>query len=165
MSKYKDLIQDFENKNYEKIINNSKTLLKDKPNDLYLNIIIAKSFFKLRDFQTALRILSKLTQLYPNKFEPYYEIGNILRDLKNYDPSIKTYHLAYKINKKNFSLLNNIGSVYQLYNKPYLALKYYFKALGLERNNALLSFNIGSIYRELNQIELSREYLALIFRR
>lgn len=161
MSKYKDLIQDFENKNYEKIINNSKTLLKDKPNDLYLNIIIAKSFFKLRDFQTALRILSKLTQLYPNKFEPYYEIGNILRDLKNYDPSIKTYHLAYKINKKNFSLLNNIGSVYQLYNKPYLALKYYFKALSLERNNALLSFNIGSIYRELNKIELSREYLAL----
>ena len=147
MSKYKNLIQDFQNKNYQKIISNSKILLKDKPNDLYLNIIIAKSFYKLNDFQTALRILSKFTQLVPNRFEPYFEIGNILRDLKNYESSIKTYQLAYKRNKKNFSLLNNLGSVYQLNNKPYLALKYYYKAINLEKTNALLNFNIGSIYR------------------
>ena len=161
MSKYKNLIQDFQNKNYQKIISNSKILLKDKPNDLYLNIIIAKSFYKLNDFQTALRILSKFTQLVPNRFEPYFEIGNILRDLKNYESSIKTYQLAYKRNKKNFSLLNNLGSVYQLNNKPYLALKYYYKALNLEKTNALLNFNIGSIYRELNKVDLSKQYLAL----
>lgn len=160
-----EIIDEFNNNNFLKVISLSKNFVRSSPNYLLVNILLAKSFFKIKQIQQSLDILSHLTKLYPSDYRPLFELGNILRDLKNYRQSLRLYKMSLKLDSSNPSILNNIGTVYQYLDKTYLAIKYYSKAVDLEPKNSLFLFNLATTYRELNITNLALKLLnkAIIY--
>lgn len=159
MNNLNQIINEFNNNNFLKVISLSKNFIDKFPNNVQANILLAKSLFKINQIQQSLDVLSHLTKLYPSDYRPLFELGNILRDLKNYKQSLKLYKMAINLDRLNANILNNIGTVYQFLDKTHLAIKYYKKATDLEPKNSLFLFNLGTTYRELNFTNLALDFL------
>lgn len=141
---------------------------------------LAKQAESQNDYSTAIRCYSKLIKksLENGKADTVlcnglFDGGTCCANSNRYIEALQFYTLAIeqaeKCNKygTKLSCLNNIGSVYALFNDYERAAHYYEKAYGLalkRRNDkmlSILSINLVKIYSQLGRIAKAKEFLNL----
>ncbi len=100
----------------------------------------------------------------------YMSIGNVYKDLKDFEQAEFYYKTCIRIAESNdfqdvlAGVYNNIGSLSRMQGKGKVALDYYFKAVEMNKlsgNNRWLSYNynnIGNYYLDHKQYQLALDY-------
>ncbi|WP_426709982.1 tetratricopeptide repeat protein [Cetobacterium sp. SF1] len=76
--------------------------------------------------------------------------------------AIKYYNDAYKLDKKNKIVLEELGYLNYQLKKYNIAIKYYSEILQIDSNNKLALKNLGIIYYEIGDYSKSQYYLEKI---
>ena len=93
-----ELIILYENRSFEKLLNKAKILLKDYPNNYFINNICGMTHINLSNFQKSSDFFSKAIKINPNNFEAYNNLGTSLNYLGKFKESIASYKSALKFN-------------------------------------------------------------------
>jgi regulator of sirC expression with transglutaminase-like and TPR domain len=86
--------------------------------------------------------------LNPKNHIGWYNKGNLLRELKNYEEALQVYDQALTLKPEHQDTLLNKGNVYKDLNQYDMALMYYDQALKSDKNYARAYINKGVVYQE-----------------
>lgn len=88
-------------------------MLKDEPNDPFLNYAIALEFSKT-DVNQAIIYFEKLLQSHPDYIGTYYQFGKLLQDLNQNDKAESIFKIGIVVatEKPNFHALAELRTAY-----------------------------------------------------
>ena len=72
-------------------------MLKDEPNDSFLNYALALEYGKTEDFTKAIEIIETVLQRDPNYLGAYYQLGKYYECANDEENAINTYKKGIKI--------------------------------------------------------------------
>ena len=124
-----ELVSLYKNKSFEELLNKSKSLLKDYPNNYFINNICGMTYINLSNFQKASEFFSKAIEINPNNYEAHNNLATSLSYVGKFKESINSYKNALNINPNSAEILNNIGNTFKDLGKFDEAIDYYFKSL------------------------------------
>ena len=124
-----ELVSLYKNKSFEELLNKSKSLLKDYPNNYFINNICGMTYINLSNFQKASEFFSKAIEINPNNYEAHNNLATSLSYVGKFKESIDSYKNALNINPNSAEILNNIGNTFKDLGKFDEAIDYYFKSL------------------------------------
>jgi tetratricopeptide (TPR) repeat protein len=104
-------------------------------------------------FQDALRLFNEAAAIDSFKYEIYYHIGIIQKQLGNLKPAFMAYAKTIELNPHYIPAYNNLGIVYAASKEYTKAITVLHQGLALERNNPLLHFNYGVALMAHKQFE------------
>jgi len=142
---YKDAMEQFKNKNYDKAIELLNEVIKqDSKNvDAYANIAVI--YKNKKDYEKSFEYLNKAIKLNPRNENLHSNMGNLLRTIKNYKGALGAYSNAVKLNPKNPNNYNNLGILYEQMNDSNKAISAYKQAVKVDGNFSKAINNIGVI--------------------
>jgi tetratricopeptide (TPR) repeat protein len=124
--------------------------------DSYLGII--NSLIKLKDLSSAIKIIKKIKNIFPNNSEIFFKSCSIYEALFDYKNAISECKLSISFNPNTTNeKFFKIGDLYLLLNEPKEALKYYSK-IDYKINKTLLQERISNAYSMI-EIEQSKRFL------
>ena len=88
----------FEEKKYQDIINILTDETLDKANNAILYAYKARSYNGLEAYDNAVFCAKKALNIDPKLAMGYYSLGNIKRDIKQFDEAIENYNKAIELN-------------------------------------------------------------------
>ena len=97
-----DLLKVFETQDYLLAEKKAQSLVKKGFSDPWLCNILAVIFAKQEKFSLAAKYFKILTELFPNDYEGFFNLGNLYRDAKNYLKSKEYYLLSININPLHY---------------------------------------------------------------
>ena len=124
-----ELVSLYKNKSFEELLNKSKSLLKDYPNNYFINNICGMTYINLSNFQKASEFFLKAIEINPNNYEAHNNLATSLSYVGKFKESIDSYKNALNINPNSAEILNNIGNTFKDLGKFDEAINYYFKSL------------------------------------
>ena len=142
---YKDAIEQYKSKNYDKAIELFNEVLKqdDKNIDAYANIAVM--YKNKKDYKHSFEYLNKAIKLNPRNENLHSNMGNLLKEIKNYKGALGAYSNAVKLNPKNPNNYNNLGILYEKMNDSNKAISAYKQAVKVDGNFSKAINNIGVI--------------------
>jgi len=105
----------------------------------------------LKQYSEAELLLRKVTDINPNYFFAWYNLGMVLFEQKCFKESVEAFENAIKLDPKHYQTLFFLGKIYEIsgdYNK---AMDYYFNCLSI-MSNAELFRRLASINVKLNNL-------------
>ena len=87
-------------------------LEKNDPQDATLKLLIATSYFELKEYAKAMDITKKCLELSSNHHQAHHLLGNILRALKSPQDALKAYDEEIRINPNYPDVLNDKGILF-----------------------------------------------------
>ena len=144
---------------YIRSVKDYQILVKHKPSEPEYLLQLATNFVALGRPDTSLIILNSITENNPGYYKAYSKIGEIYgRRLGDINKSTEYLLKAYELNKKDISLLENIGVAYGMNGEYRKSIEFLEKALALDSNNANILMNISKSYELLGDNQKSLEY-------
>ena len=142
---YKDAIEQYKSKNYDKAIELFNEILKqdEKNIDAYANIAVM--YKNKKDYKNSFEYLNKAIKLNPRNENLHNNMGNLLKEIKNYKGALGAYSNAVKLNPKNPNNYNNLGILYEQVNDSNKAISAYKQAVKVDGNFSKAINNIGVI--------------------
>ena len=122
------------------------------PQVLNLSCIV---YHQLGDLNKALSNIKKAIQYNSNEIGFHINLGNILKDLKDYSSSKQAYNKALKINEKSVETLYNLGVMHTAQHQYTEAKFYYEKAITFDPTHKYAFDNLGTAYAELGKFDQS----------
>lgn len=110
----------------------------------------------------AIKEVKRATEINPNSFEAWYQLGLIYKDLvsvevENADThAITSFEMAAKIKPEYSETYLQMGAIYARTKNFESAIEYFIRAADIDSDNANIQYNIGLSYKELGDIESSR---------
>ena len=146
-------------KEYEILENSSHTLLMNGFSDPWLINIYAISLAKLKKYDTAKKHLNYLCENFKNAFDPFFNLGNLYRDVEDGDNALRFYLKAHNLDKTNIDCINEITKIYadkniekaKIYNK--FALKLNPKSSFAVQNSAQILLNTGEFENAISKFK------------
>lgn len=94
------------------------------------NVLNLLGYLKIQNnqFQDAIVHLIKATELYPNFFEAWFNLGLAYKNMEDFDNAIYAYKKAINIEPENTTAWFNLGNVYESKNETDSAVKAYEQA-------------------------------------
>ena len=123
-------------------------------NPRYADALINRGNVYLQDLHENERALSDFQQflkLSPEAWYGFYNLGNALKALQDYDLAIENYQLAIQLNPDFFDSYLNAGVALDKLKRYDLALKNYELVIALNPNYAEAHANYGDTLRSLNK--------------
>ena len=146
-----ELVSLYKNKSFEELLNKSKSLLKDYPNNYFINNICGMTYINLSNFQKASEFFSKAIEINPNNYEAHNNLATSLSYVGKFKESIDSYKNALNINPNSAEILNNIGKAYKILGRENESKLYFVKALD-EMNRIAKNLNEDDKVLFLNNI-------------
>ena len=137
-----------------------KIIYKDK-NNFDANLGLAILYYLDHKVLLSIKLFKKLIQNYPNRPETYYNFSNILIFQKNFKEAIVNLLNAYKIDKKNIKILENLAYLYFQTNNFEKVKKYSELGLKLDLQNYFIYNILGQVYFKQDDINKSIDYFKL----
>jgi Tfp pilus assembly protein PilF len=128
-------------------------LEKIDPKDATLKLLIATSYFELKEYAQAMDITKKCLELSPNHHQAHHLLGNILRALKSPQDALKAYDDEIRINPNYPDVLNDKGIVLFKLARENEALELFEKAIRLDASYADPLHNKAIILKRRAQFE------------
>jgi tetratricopeptide (TPR) repeat protein len=75
-------------------------MLKNEPNDSFLNYALALEFAKENNIVLAIEMIEKLINTNPNYVGAYYQLGKLYEQLNNFNQAVFTYQKGIVVAKK-----------------------------------------------------------------
>ncbi len=110
------------------------------------------------NFVEAKLIYKKIIKINPNFPNVYYNLGNILKDLGEFDRAIDCYQKVIKIEPKNVSALNNLGVLYREIKEYQKAIFYFNKVVAINPNLIIVYLNLGYAFWGLENLDKAKLY-------
>ena len=137
-----ELVSLYKNKSFEKLLNKSKSLLKNDPNNYFINNICGMTYVSLGNFHEASNFFVQAVKINPNNYEAHNNLATCLSYLGKFEESIKSYKKALKYNPNSAEIFNNLGNTYKDLGQFDEALSYYFRSLNVNLNFKIAKSNI-----------------------
>jgi len=96
--------------------------------------------------QQAVTLLEQAIALDPKATEPYYRLGLIYADMKDYEKAITYLQKVVEINPRYTNAYLNLGSAFGYLKQYDVALRCFLKALSLDTRNPKTYYNLGLTY-------------------
>ena len=152
---FKNAINFYENKEYDKAKKVCEDILDIQPNDLNATNLLAILNFHNKDFVQSIKFFEKAIEINPNISETYNNLGNVYYEFKQFNIAIENYNKALKI-KPNFALsYYNRAKALQEINQKQEAISDYDKAISINNNFSAAYKNLGNLYMELKILDKS----------
>ena len=149
-------------KNFEKVIEKTRKLLKKDPTQTIFYNLIGLSYRQLNNLEQAERVFNQGLKVNPNSASILVNLGAVYRAQEKYDEAKKTIKLALKINEKNFSALINYANILRELNQNLEAIDYYKKAMLINAENETLLINLAASYQIIGNFMESKKILNII---
>ena len=157
-----NLINEFNNSNFDEVYFTGKSILKDHYNDPIFLKLLGVTCFKLNKLDESIEYLSKSTKIKNDDFETYLNLGAALINKSEYLQAIKKLKRAIILNPNNEMSFNNIGIAYSKLNKNKEATNSFLKAIKINSNYLEAIYNVGLSYFVANKFEESKLYLSKV---
>jgi predicted O-linked N-acetylglucosamine transferase (SPINDLY family) len=141
-----DLLQKYNNQEFNSVIEKADELLKIYPNEYNLHNIQGASYAAIDKFERAIRCYENILKIDPNSAKAYFNIAVMYDKLDSPKNAIKNYKNAIKIKPDYADAQNNMGSAYKELGDLDIALNAYQKATQIQPNHAFAYNNMGNIY-------------------
>ncbi len=149
----------YANRNFEKVIQKTKILLKKDPKQAIFYNMIGLSYRQLNNNESAEKIFKLGLENNPKSTSILVNLGALYRNQEKYHEAKKNILLALEINEKNFSALVNYANILRDLNQNLEAIDYYRKALAIDNNNETLLINLAGSYQIIGEFEKSKKIL------
>ena len=143
-----DLLKTFESQDFFLAEKKAYTLLKEGFSDPWLCNILAVIFAKQKKYSFAAKYFKILTDLFPNDYESFFNLGNLYRDTKDICKSKEYYFLSLKKNPSHLETCFELAKIFFLE-------KQFDKALNLAERAAIINPNLFEVHDLIGQILFS----------
>ena len=140
-----DLLQKYNNREFNSVIEKADELLKIYPNEYNLHNIQGASYAAIDKFERAIRCYENILKIDPNSAKAYFNIAVMYDKLDSPKNAIKNYKNAIKIKPDYADAQNNMGSAYKELGDLDIALNAYQKAAKIQPNHSFAYNNMGNI--------------------
>jgi len=148
-----DLLEDYENKRYNKAEGMARSIIQRIPTHQLSWKILAATLKQTGRLEEALIASRKTVELVPNDAEALSNLGNVLQELGRLEEA-ETRYLATLALKPNFAeVYYNLGNVLQELGNLEEAEKSYKKAIKLKPSLAIAHNNLANILRKLDRLD------------
>ena len=157
-----DLLKTFEARDYLLAETKAQTLVRKGFSDPWLCNILAVIFAKQGKYSFAAKYFKILTELFPNDYESFFNLGNLYRDTKDISQSKEYYTLSLKKNPSHFETCFELAKIFFLEQKFDEALNYAKKSNKINPNSFEAHDLIGQILfstGRFNESQKKYEYL------
>ena len=141
---FKDIVNDFNIKQFDKAIGKLKKLSIIYPNEYYIVKLFASIYLKKSEWNNAIKYYEKLIVFNKEKFKIYNNLGLIFFKLGKINKSIDNFKKSIN-DLPNLTAYNNLGLAYNEIGKYSDAIKSYLTALDLDKNNKQSKKNLIKI--------------------
>ena len=159
------LINLYNSKRFEDVIQKGKILLKKYPDQIILYNAISLSLSSINKNDEALNILKQALTLQPNNIFVLNNLGLINGKLDKDDLSRKYYEKALSINNNFIDALVNLGNLELRENKPEKAEQYLKKALGLSKakeTDELIYMALGNYNQQIGNFKEAKNNFEMV---
>jgi len=146
--------------NYEKAIAQYENLVKENPDLQIASFELGKLFFKVKDFNEARKLFSKLVSINGQNPEYYYYLGETFRELEQSASSLVAYKNAVQIDSTHLRSLFQLGKYFTIKQERDNALRYVDTGLRFYENDislinlkALIYYNDGQYEKAIPWLE------------
>jgi len=146
------LINKFNSKRFDEVINDALILLKKKENDFLWNLL-GLSYQNSYHLQKSINCFENSIKLNPKNKSAYNNIGLSYKNLRIYPKAEENLLIALNLDENYIHAIVNLANVK---NETYYfieAISLYKRALKIEANNPLIHLNIANALQSLNDIE------------
>ena len=119
----------------------------------------ALEHYKRKDYKTAEVFCYKILSIDSSHFDSISLLANIFAIKRNFDKAKEFLEKAIKIQPKNTSILNNLGTAYKELGKSKEAINFYQKALEIDSNHSNANYNLGVEFYKLKELKKAKNYL------
>ena len=152
---FKNAINFYENKEYDKAKKVCEDILDIQPDDLNATNLLAILNFQNKDFVQSIKFFEKAIKINPNISETYNNLGNVYYEFKQFNLAIDNYNKAIKLNPNFVLSYYNRAKALQEINQKQEAISDYNKAISLKNNFSAAYKNLGNLYAELKILDKS----------
>jgi len=155
----------YNSKRFEDVIQKGKILLKKYPDQIILYNAISLSLSSINKDDEALDILKQALALQPNNIFVLNNLGLINGKLEKDDLSKKYYEKALSINNNFIDALVNLGNLELRENKPEKSEQYLKKALGLSKakeTDELIYMALGNYNQQIGNFKEAKNNFEMV---
>lgn len=131
------------------------------PNEAALHFLMGMCEFKLQKLSNSRSRLEKCLQINPRLSKANHLLGNVLRDMQEFDLAIDSYKKEISLNSDYPDVLNDMGILYFMVDKYDEALEAYDKAIKIDNRYADPYQNKAMIYFWQKQFNEAKKLLEL----
>lgn len=146
-------IQLFNKSEFEKVANQSQSLLKQHPDNILLLNMLGAALDAQGDLVNAKKAFKNSIAKKPDFADAHYNLGNVYKKLGDNNLAISSFQTALKFNPKYVAALNNLALVFQEIGDNENAISTYRKSLKLDPNNPETHNNIGVLLHDTEEFE------------
>lgn len=147
-----------QNKDPKLAIKKFEKILLSRPDNSQVLNLNCIAYHQLGDLSKAFNSINKAIKHDPNEIGFHINLGNIMKDLKNFSDSKKAYENALKINNRSVEAIYNIGVIYTAQHKYIEAITYYKKVIKIDSTHKYAFDNLGNAYMELAEFVKAINY-------
>ena len=125
------------------VIKKAQALIEKYPNAFIVWNILGVSTAQIGMLDKAIEAYKKTISLKPDFAEPYYNMGNVLKNHGKLDEAVAAYKKAILLKSNYVKAYNNMGLVLQGQGKIDEAIEAYNKSISLNPNSAETFNNLG----------------------
>jgi len=171
IEKVKILNNQLRAKNFKKVIDGSKVILKKNPNNDYILNMVGMAYQGLAQHRNSIIYFKEAIKFAPNNIAAMNNQANSLKILGDFEASKILYEQIIKINPNYIKAYNNYANLKTTINDYDGAIELYKKALLLiEKNNEEifnsngigLLFSLAAAYQSINKISETKETIKEI---
>ncbi len=153
-----NLFTDFNNKDYQKVIDNSLKLLDQKDYRPLLYNLLGTSFFSLKDYHQAINYYLEGIKSQPNNEEILRNIGKCYLLQRKYKDAKNYFNKSLAVKRDNPDALFNLGLIEIESKKFSQAIQFLKEAINLNLKFTECIYNLGLCYKNLGEYHTAIDY-------
>ena len=157
-TKIVDLVNLYNQKEFFKVVDQTKKLIKQHPDAFILWNLLGAAFKSLGKIDESINSFKKVTKINPQYADGHNNLGVILQEQGRLDESIESFNKALFFNPNYAQAYNNIGIVYREKGKLDKAAECINKALSLNPNYAEAYNNLATTVKEQGKVDQALKY-------
>ncbi|MAV61930.1 MAG: hypothetical protein CMI80_00375 [Candidatus Pelagibacter sp.] len=151
-------------KNYTKVIEGCKKILKNNPNIPYALNLCGLALQGNKDILASITYFQKAIDIEPNNVAAINNLANSFKAMTRLDAAEELYLKALKINPNYVHALNNYGNLKQQLGDHKASVSLYLKALNFNPNQINILLSLASVYQESGNFEKSKDVAKKIIK-
>ena len=147
------LINQFNAKNYEDVINKGNTLIKKNPEFVILYNIVGSAYQNIGEYVLAKNNFKLGLKLDPKNLALMNNLGMSYKNLLQYNLAEELFSKIIKLNEKYINAYINLGNLKRDLNQFDEAIKLYEKALSISNQNLVVYYSLALAHQGIGNFE------------
>ena len=151
------LLNQFNAKNFDEVINKSLQLIKQNPEFVILYNLLGSSYQNKGDFKNAEISFKNGLKLDGNNIALMNNLATSYKNLLEYKKAEDLFYKILELNNKYINAYINLGNLKRDLNNFHEAIELYNKALSLNNKNPVIFFSLALGYQGLGEFQKANE--------